>query len=603
MRIAYLLILGFLFPLLSFGQVSWQQRIEYDIDVKLDAEKNTYNGTQTLVYENNSPDDLKQVFFHLYFNAFQPGSMMDVRSRSILDPDPRVGDRISKLSKDEIGRLEVLSMEMNGQPCTLNPEGTILQVGLPQSIPAGEKVTFTVKFDGQVPLQVRRSGRDNKEGIRFSMSQWYPKMCEYDHRGWHSNPYIGREFHGVWGNFDVKITLDPSYTIASTGVLQNKAEIGHGYTDQEVDHTGKESITWHFKGENIHDFVWAADPDYKHVVLKGDDIPELHFFYQEGEETAEWSKLPEFIADGFRIMNKRVGKYPYPVYSVVQGGDGGMEYPMATLITGHRRIGSLIGVTVHEMIHSWFQGMLATNEALYPWMDEGFTSYFDKETTAELLDNKTPHLGSYKSYFAILEAGLDEAMTIHADHYQTNYGYGINAYAKGNVLLHQLSYVVGQEAYEVGMKDYFETFKFHHPEPNDFKRCMEKASGLELDWYFEYFVHTRHTIDYAIGEVDKSGKSTTINLMRKGVMPMPMEVVVTQKDGSQSNYYIPLRIMRGEKKADGDLPLQVQEDWPWTNTEYALVVPFKRKTIVKIEIDPSGRVADVKAKNNVWEAE
>jgi len=205
MRIPYLLILGFLIPMFSFGQASWQQRIAYNIDVALDVEKNTFDGTETLVYENNSPDDLEQVFFHLYFNAFQPGSMMDERSRSIMDPDPRVGSRISKLTKDEIGRLQVVSMKMNGKACTLNPEGTILQVGLPEAIPAGGKATFTLKFDGQVPLQIRRSGRDNKEGIRYSMSQWYPKMCEYDHRGWHSNPYIGREFHGVWGDFDVKL--------------------------------------------------------------------------------------------------------------------------------------------------------------------------------------------------------------------------------------------------------------------------------------------------------------------------------------------------------------------------------------------------------------
>jgi len=393
-----------------------------------------------------------------------------------------------------------------------------------------------------------------------------------------------------------------SYTIASTGSLQNKAEIGHGYTAQEVDHSGKKSLTWHFKGENIHDFVWAADPDYKHVVVKEEGVPELHFFFQEGDETAEWSNLPEYVVKGFRIMNKRVGKYPYPVYSVVQGGDGGMEYSMATLITGHRNLRSLIGVTIHEMIHSWFQGLLATNEALFAWMDEGFTTYFEQETTSEMLGD-TPHEGSYKGYFSILKAGLDEPMTVHADHYHSNYGYGINAYSKGNVLLHQLSYVVGQEAFEIGMRDYFETFKFRHPEPNDFKRCMEKASGLELDWYFEYFVHTRHTIDYAIGDVDKSGKSTTINLTRKGKMPMPMEVVVTTKDGSETNYYIPLRIMRGEKKAEGDKGHKVQEDWAWTNSSYELVVPTKRKEITKIEIDPSGRLADVKASNNVWEAD
>ena len=434
----FLLILAIWFPVALAASPDWQQHADYRMEIDLDVKKNTFTGTQSLVYTNNSPDELNQVFYHLYFNAFQPGSMMDVRSRSLPDPDPRVKDRISKLKKKEVGRLVVTSLKQNGQDVNFEHKGTILHVLLAQPIRSGEKVTFQMEFEGQVPEQIRRSGRDNAEGIRYSMSQWYPKMCEYDHMGWHANPYIGREFHGVWGNFDVKIKLDPSYVVAATGVLQNKDDIGKGYTNTTVDVSGKDQVTWHFRAENVHDFVWTADPDYKHVVLREEGVPELHFFYQASDSaTKEWSKLPEYTAQAFRIMNERVGKYPYPQYSVIQGGDGGMEYPMATLITGHRRLGSLIGVTVHEMIHSWFQGMLATNESLYPWMDEGFTSYYTHEVVAELLNNEDPHAGSYQGYKALVQAGMQEPMTVHADHYNTNFAYGVNAYSKGTVFCHQ----------------------------------------------------------------------------------------------------------------------------------------------------------------------
>ncbi len=603
MRLNVLLVLILLSPVLSFGQMRWQQKVKYDIDIDLNVKKNTFSGTESLLYSNNSPDDLEQVFFHLYFNAFQPGSMMDVRSRTILDPDPRVGDRISKLNKKEVGRLTIAELSFDGQPCSFEQKGTILQVQLPRTLKAGESAMFQVEFEGQVPIQIRRSGRDNAEGIRFSMAQWYPKICEYDHMGWHANPYVGREFHGVWGDFDVKITLDPTYIIAATGTLQNKDEIGYGYTNREVDHSGKKSLTWHFRAENVHDFVWAADPDYKHLIYQVDGGPEFHFFYQEGEETEDWTKLPEYTAKAFEIMARRVGRYPYPQYSVVQGGDGGMEYPMVTLITGHRSLGSLVGVTVHESIHSWFQGMLATNESLYPWMDEGFTSYYTHETVAELLENEEPHAGSYMGYRTLVEAGLDEPMTIHADHYVTNYAYGINAYSKGTMFLNQLSYVVGQDAFEKGMQDYFETFKFHHPDPVDFRRSMEKASGIELDWYFEYMINTRHNVDYSVEEVSKKGGNTVVKLVRKGKMPMPIEVVVTDQTGAKAVYQIPLRMMWGSKQPENDLPTQVMADWPWTNTEYELEIPMKKKDIKTIEIDPSHRMADLQPMDNGWPKE
>jgi hypothetical protein len=185
----------------------WQQEAAYKMEVELDVENNQLNGKQLLLYTNHSPDTLHRVFYHLYFNAFQPNSMMDVRSRTIADPDRRVGSRIAQLSEEESGYQKVLKLEQDGKKLQYFISGTILEVELAQPILPGESTTFEMDFEAQVPIQIRRSGRDNKEGIRYSMTQWYPKMVEYDKEGWHANPYVGREFHGVWGSFDVKITI------------------------------------------------------------------------------------------------------------------------------------------------------------------------------------------------------------------------------------------------------------------------------------------------------------------------------------------------------------------------------------------------------------
>jgi hypothetical protein len=387
-HIAGLLFILFM-PFTAFAQPErWQQSVKYTMDVDFAIKKHQFTGIQKLEYTNNSPDTLYKVFYHLYFNAFQPNSMMDVRSRTIVDPDKRVGERIARLKKNEQGFMEVKSLKMNGRKILHNTEGTILEVSLSEPILPNTTVIFDMEFKGQVPLQIRRSGRNNAEGIEYSMAQWYPKMCNYDYQGWHANPYVAREFYGIWGDFDVKITMPKEYVIAGTGILQNKDEVGYGYSVVEPV-SRPDRLTWHFKAENVHDFVWAADPDYKQIVHKAHDGTIIRAFYQPGDRTTEnWERLPAIMDEALKFINEKYGKYAFPEYSFIQGGDGGMEYPMATLITGERSLVSLVGVAVHEWMHSWYQMILGSNEALYHWMDEGFTSYASNEVMNYLKPKK-----------------------------------------------------------------------------------------------------------------------------------------------------------------------------------------------------------------------
>ena len=581
----------------------WQQRADYTMEIDFDVEKHQYKGKQSIKYTNNSPDTIRKAYYHLYFNAFQPGSMMDTRSQNIEDPDRRVANRITALTPEEIGFIKVSSLKQDGADVQFEHEGSILSARLASPLLPGESTVLDMTWDAQVPVQIRRSGRDNREGISYSMSQWFPKLAEYDEDGWHPNPYIGREFYGVWGDYDVKITIDPTYTIGGSGYLQNPNEIGHGYEDEGTKvkkHKGP--ITWHFIAPNVHDFMWGADPDYKHTKLQMEDGPMLHFFYQEGTETRDWELLPEQTAKAFALMNDLFGKYPYDQFSVVQGGDGGMEYPMSTLITGHRRLGSLLGVTVHEFIHSWYQGVLGTNESLYAWMDEGFTTYAGNIIMDNVFNggkSANPHINSYRSYFRNSTSGNEQNLNLHADHYQNNRGYGVNAYSKGCVYLHQLSYVIGQKNLMVGMRRYFNEWKFKHPKPGDLLRIMEKISDMELDWYNEHFVNSTNTIDYAIDSVYESGGKTIITLNRNGQMMMPVDLYVEKTDGSAIVHYIPLKIMRGAKENEYlQADFRVEEDWAWTNPVYRLESDVPLSEIKNITIDLTGRLADINPANN-----
>ena len=577
----------------------WQQHIEYTMNIDVDAENHQYKGTQQVIYTNNSPDDLTKVYYHLYFNAFQPGSQMDVRSLNIKDPDSRVRDRISKLNADEIGYIKVKSLKQNGSAISFETVGTVLEVTLNTPIKSGKSVTLDMIFDAQIPLQVRRTGRDNKEGVALSMSQWYPKMAEYDFEGWHTSPYIAREFHAVWGDFDVKISIDKEYTIGGTGYLQNPQEIGHGYQDaaMPLNVPNSEKLTWHFKAPNVHDFMWAADPAYTHDVLKMDNGVDLHFLYKNNLEAnflQNWKDLQPKTAELMKYFSKHVGNYPYKQYSVIQGGDGGMEYAMSTLITGKRKFGSLFGVTAHEMGHTWFQFLLASNESKYPWMDEGFTSYISNKASYEILERgeENPNAGPYRGYNFMVNSGSEEVLTTHADRFNTNRAYSFASYGKGSMFLAQLEYIIGAENTATGIKKYFTDFSFKHPTPNDVKRSMEKVSGIQLDWYLNEWTQTLHTIDYAIKSVD--GKNITLE--RIGQMPMPIDLSIVYTDGSTEDFNIPLRMMRGNKPTEATL----LEDWAWANPVYSFAVS---KTVKSVTIDKSKLMADINADNNIFEVE
>ncbi len=576
----------------------WQQHVNYTMDIDVDVATFQYKGKQKLVYTNNSPDQLKNVYYHLYFNAFQPNSQMDIRSRHIKDPDKRVGDRIHSLTPEEIGYIKVKSLKQNGKKVQFKTVGTILEVILNKPIQSGQKATFEMEFDAQVPVQIRRSGRSNKEGVALSMTQWYPKMAEYDFEGWHTPPYIGREFHGVWGNFDVTLHIDKNYVVGGSGYLQNPQEVGHGYEDKskKLKQQRGKKLTWHFKAPNVHDFTWAADPEYQHDILTTDNGIDLHFFYKKNlkqQYLEHWKNLQPKTAELIAYFSKHIGPYPYKQYSVIQGGDGGMEYAMCTLITGKRNFNSLFGVTNHELAHTWFQFLLASNESKHPWMDEGFTVYISNKAGNEILgrNRDNPHGGSYAHYNYVVKSNAEEPLSSHADRYHTNMAYSMGSYSKGNIFLSQLEYVIGAENVAKGLKKYFNDFSFKHPTPNDAKRSMEKVSGIHLDWYLNEWTQTTHTIDYGV----KSINENEIIIERVGKMPMPIDLEVTYKDGTKELFNIPLQMMRGEKPTSAT----ILDDWTFAHPTYTFKTSKKVKSVL---IDPSGFMADINSDNNQLEA-
>ena len=620
----------------------WQQKVKYIMNINMNVQTNQYKGKQTLEYWNNSPDTLKKVFYHLYWNAFQPNSMMDVRSRrqgtlvlrkdragnDIGDWDPRVRDRIANLKEDEIGYQKVASLKMNGHPQKYKVLETILEVELDRPILPKSKVTFDMEWDAQVPLQVRRAGRDNPNtGVRYTMTQWYPKMAEYDYQGWHPTDYIAREFYGVWGDYDVTINIDKSYILGGTGYLQNPNTIGYGYEAKgaKVTRPAGNNLTWRFVAPNVHDFAWAADPEYKHLTREIANGPTIHVLYKnpsnDPTEEARWKEIADAAVVVYPFIKKNFGEYPHKQYSFIHGGDGGMEYPMSTMLAGPS-----LGTAFHEWMHTWYQMLLGTNESLYAWMDEGFTEYatnlveeyYRQQVSRKRLANNPAelrksdslalntlpryHADNYAGYLALAKSGKEEPMTTHADHYNTNYAYSNAAYSKGAVFMEQLGYIVGAPVRDRILLEYYREWRFKHPNPNDFIRIAEKESDMKLDWYLMYWVGTTKTIDYGIDSLWEANGVTNIRLRRDGQMPMPIDVKVTFKDGSSEWHYVPLSLMFGAKAAEeGQEPRTVYEPWKWTHPTYQIATKKRLTDIVAVEIDPTQRMADLERKNNKLE--
>ncbi|MEY3620444.1 MAG: hypothetical protein RLZZ391_810 [Bacteroidota bacterium] len=603
----------------------WQQQINYKIDAALDVQKNTIKGTEEILYTNNSTDTLHKVYFHMYWNAFQPNSNMDARSRElgkttftnrrgdeVKDWDMRVRDRIQNLKPEEYGIQKVNTIMINGKAQLLKEHETILEVVLTQPILPKSSVKMNLSFEAQVPIQIRRSGRDNKEGVRYSMSQWYPKMVEYDYQGWNTNPYIAREFYGVWGNYDVTLRTDKNYMIGGTGVLQNPTAT--------LDKDGQK--VWNFKGNMIHDFVWFADNNFKHLSKEVRKGLTLHVYYKAKDAKADsaWANVLWAAEKVLPFMEQKMGAYPYPQYSFIQGGDGGMEYAMATLL-----VGPSLGTAFHEWIHSWYQHILGSNESLFAWMDEGFTSYGEEMVSHYYETNfatQSPYIseaakkqiqlslerqskllpavqnGNYSGYLALAKSGYEEPMSTHADHFNTNYAYSSAAYSKGGTFLGLLGYVMGEAKRDQLMLNYYNTWKFKHPNANDFIRVAEKTSGLQLQWLKEYWVNSTKTIDYGLNDIQVSGNAALISIQRVGKFPMPIEVVVTYKDGTNELHYIPLDLMLGGKTQEGAIKQINHPEWKWTHPTYTFESTQPLSAIKSIEIDPSQRMPDINRSNN-----
>ena len=489
----------------------WQQHVEYTIDVSLNDKDNSVKGFLNLEYTNNSPDQLNFIWFHLWPNAYKNENTAFAHQ---LFRD-KEGKKRWKNMKDR-GYIDSLEFMADGQKLKTeaHPEHIdIIKVVLSKPLAKGEKIKISTPFYVKLPSYVSRMGYDNQSYI---ICQWYPKPAVYDRKGWHEIPYLDQgEFYSEYGNFKVNISLPSAYVVGASGTLQNQDEynlykqigLSNKTGTNRYTASGSGSKTLTYVAENVHDFAWFADKnfiiEYDTLQLASGKVIDV-FSYHQPNGNPLWEKSTDYIEDAVRHYSSWIGEYPYPVVQAVEGPknlmSGGMEYPMITHITSpEANEERLDAVITHEVGHNWFYSILGSNEREHAWMDEGINSYYQfryeavKYKANSIFGDDIPAEVKTKSddeflalvYSSLSRIPMEKPIETHSASFKDKEEYGLVIYIKTAIWMYIMELNLGKDKLDSAMQAYFNDWKFKHPDPDDFRRSLEKSLNTNLTDLFE----------------------------------------------------------------------------------------------------------------------
>lgn len=510
----------------SKKQVSWQQQVDYLIDIKLDDVNHTIDGEIAIAYTNNSPDELSFIYIHLWPNAYKNNSTAFAKQME------ENGDMDFYYSKEkDRGFIEGLDFKSGGSQ--LKVEATenidVVKVMLEKPIKSGEQATLFTPFRVKLPKVFSRLGHENQD---YFITQWYPKPAVYDVNGWNPMPYLNMgEFYSEFGSFKVNVTVPANYTVVATGECQNANELSSIKlgTEDSVPPSDATFKTVKFEASNVHDFAWFASKRWGYVT-KNIKVGDRDILARVVAAEPDSANL-EHIETAITYYSNNVGPYPYSHATVVHGelkAGGGMEYPMITLCDYMSE-----EVIVHEVGHNWFYGILANNERSYPWMDESINSYYEGQAMQKKDSKKRDINGLIMNALVHDNMLLGKHQAIATSSAELTEGnYGMSVYGIGSSAFGYLKAYLGDGVFKKCMLAYYETWKFKHPLPDDMKKSFEATSGKNLTWFFDEVLQTNKKIDYAVCK-HKQG----FELKNNSAIASPVPVKVTADGKTTTTWY------------------------------------------------------------------
>ncbi len=609
----------------------WQQDVYYNLKAKIDDAKDIIDANLELTYWNNSPDTLTFVYFHLYQNAFQPGSYLDN-----LTKNNGVKPKWGKYESQKLGTV-ISSLRLNDGVKTYEAktelDNTILKVYLNEPMLPGTEIKFLISFKTYFDSgsERRRMKKFITNGFKhYDGAHWYPRICVYDKKfGWDTNQHLGREFYGDYGAYDAELTFPNNYIVEATGVLQNQNEVLpetlrkkldiNNFADKPFNSAPSVIIaadgttkTWKYHAENVHDFAWTADPTYRIAETFWNGIQCIGLVQES--HASGWQNSAEYTAKIIKIYSEDFGMYAYPKMVVADARDG-MEYPMLTL-DGGSDPGYRI-VLAHEIGHNWFFGMVGNNETYRAFMDEGFTQFLNTWSNDKTDPDGIPrsYTSNYQkkfkeqtparynnNYYSYLNAAIkneDGFISTHSDMFSGALAHGGGysmVYRKTGTMLYNLQYVLGDSLFLKAMQYYFNQWKICHPYPEDFRQSIIEFTKVDLNWFFDQWLETNKRIDYKVCSVKKTDQQDIykIKFRRNERMQMPIDFSVYSKAGLKYDFHIPNTWFA--KQTDATI-LPKWFGWDKIQPEYTAEVKIPNG-IDNVVIDPSHRLADINMLNN-----
>jgi hypothetical protein len=569
----------------------WQQEVRYTIRALLDERAGAVHGAARLGYRNHSPDTLTEIWFHLYLNAFRPGSRFaadETREgiRRFADlPDPYHGyERLREV------RIEGVRVDARYPH---SPDSTVAGFALPRPLAPGDSLMVELDWESRLSAIPRRQGR---YGRRFDVAQWYPKVAVYDRRGWQAHPpRLAGEFYGEFGTYDVTLDIPRDQVIAATGVV---VEGDPGWERARASGTGPVSLQsdWYgdrpagaaerypppprgyrrvrFYAEDVHDFAFSLNPEFVYEEGRyGETV--VRVLYQR-RDADEWGggKVLERAVRSLAWLDTIFGPYAWPQATFAQRIEGGAtEFPMLVMSAD-----SFESTILHETGHLYTYGILANDERVEGWLDEGFTT-FQATWNFHRRGMGVPLVETQRLVLTRFDLeGRSEPLVQPAEDYAEHEVYRRMVYTKGQLILEMLRYVVGEETFRRGLRAYYGRHRLRHVTSDDLRRAMEDASGLDLRWFFDQWLHRTPLVDYRLGRVRREqsqdgGWRTRVTVERLGDGIMPVDVSLSLGDTTL--------VVR----ADGRAPRETLE-----------VVTAERPAYV--ELDPGRRTLDWNYLNN-----
>jgi hypothetical protein len=521
----------------------FQQHVDYRIEAWLDEANEVLNGRLRLTYRNNSPAVLDTLWFHLHLNAFRPNSAW---ARRELESGNR---RFQDLGPDDHAFERVTRVAVEGTPVTPlypgAPDSTVMGVPLPRPLAPGRTVTLEMSWDARPATLPRRQGRRDRH---YDFAQWYPRAAVYDRAGWRVQPLMPQgEFYGEFGDYDVTLDVAADQVIGATGVpvegdpgwAQSAAQPGTrphlrrnvyaartaarlGLLDT-APAAGRKHVRW--RARDVHHFAWSTNPDYIYEGGAHGDIA-VHVLYQPGDTAWANGVVVNRTIAALRWFENIFGPYPWPqITNVHRIERGGTEFPMLVMNGSPSQ-----GLILHEVAHNFVHGVLANNEWAEGWLDEGFASFLTNWALAEA-GEQVNWSGALNSIRALERAGTTQPIAMASADFRDFNTYNAMTYTKPSLVFRMLHWLVGDDVFRAALRRYYADNRLQHVTEADLRRAVNAVSAENLDWFFDQWIHTTHTLDYRIGELgtwqsDDGSWIARVEVIREGEAYMPVDLRV-----------------------------------------------------------------------------